>query len=327
MLQITVCILLLVVSAIGPHPARAEGPLFNGFEKIAVFPVLLEGASGLGGGVDDATAKSLDEVWWQVREELTGTGRFVVASRAFLQRVDAFQPRGILTTADVVILSRHVEAEILITIRLKVRSLTLTVWEGKEGSKLWEESVELHPSVLVRDQVGAVGKSLVRNFVSHLPFHGITQLDPLTRTAIYDDGGRKLVRVRVGSDSRLSEGDVAQWLQVRRSSLDPLLQGGAKSEITAVGRIVSVKDQVAVVEITRVADSRGVQVGGLVEFPAEFERLNVKNDDRARVSELAMQILQPSVRSASEESRKETRPLATTLSVLASLAAVLLLAF
>ncbi|MBL7689240.1 MAG: hypothetical protein JNJ49_14485 [Bdellovibrionaceae bacterium] len=307
--------------------AHAEGPVFNGFEKIAVFPVLLEGASGLGGGVDDATAKSLDEVWWQVREELTSTGRFVVASRAFLQRVDAFQPRGVLTTADAVILSRHVEAEVLITVRLKVRSLTVAVWEGKDGSKLWEESVELHPSVLVRDQVGAVGKSLVRRFIAHLPFQGITQLDPLTRQPIYEDGGRRLVKVKTGLGARIAEGDVAQWLQVRRSSLDPLLQGGAKTEITAVGKVVSVKDQIATVELTRIADSRGVQVGGLVAFPSEIERLNVKSDDKARVSELAMQILQPAQRSVDEESKKETRPLATTLSILASIAAVLLLAF
>ncbi len=326
MFQFVVRFFLFLGCSVG-LPAYAEGPLFKGFEKVAVFPVLLEGASGLGGGVDDATAKSLDEVWWQVREELTATGRFMVASRAFLQRADAFQPRGALTTADVVILSRHVEADVLITVRLKVRSLTVAAWEGKDGSKLWEETVELHPSVLVRDQIGTVGKSLIRSFIAQLPFQGITQLDPLTRQAIFDDGGRKLVKVKIGLGTRLAEGDVAQWLQVRRSSLEPMLQGGSRTEIVAVGKVVSVKDQIATVELTRMADSRGVQAGGLVAFPSEIERLNLKSDDKARVSELAMQILQPAERSVNEESKKETRPLATTLSILASLAAVLLLAF
>lgn len=324
--QITVRLLFIIGLCFGLS-AHAEGPVFYGFEKIAVFPVRLEGASTLGGGVDDATAKSLDEVWWQVREELTSTGRFVVASRAFLQRADAFQPRGALTTADVTILSRHVEADVLMSVRLKERSLTIAAWEGRDGSKLWDETVELHPSVLVRDQIGTVAKSLVRSFIAHLPFQGVTLLDPLTRGAIFSDGGRKLARVKVGNDHQLAEGDVAQWLQVRRSSLEPLLAGGAKIEIIAVGRVVAVKDQVATVEVTQVADSRGVQVGALVSFPKELDRLGVKSGEKARVSELAMQMLQPAQRSAQSESEKETRPLATTLSILASVAAVLLLAF
>ena len=103
-----------------------------------------------GDRVDDATARSLDETWWQMRDELTSTGRFIVASRAFLQKSDAFQPRGQLEAGDAVILGRYVEADALMTATLKERTLTVGLWLSTDGSLIWSQSVDLHPSVLLR---------------------------------------------------------------------------------------------------------------------------------------------------------------------------------
>lgn len=325
-------VLLAGVLAVGTERACAAeaATSISAIEKIAVFPVLFRGERG--DRVDEATAKALDDTWWQVRDELTATGRFVVASRAFLQKSDAFQPRGSLTVGDAVILGRYVEAHALMTISLRDRALTVTAYLSTDGTKLWSQSVDLHPSVLIREQVAKVSRALVREFIASFPYQGVTLLDALSRQAVFQENGKRLARVRVANIA-VTAGDAVEWMELERSGLDPLFQGGGRNLVRAEGVVREVADQTAVVEITRVQDLKSIQIGTLVNLPSEQARLKqvAKPKDSATsaavVSLLAADAsIEPEAKQA-ERREDESGPLATTLSILGSLAVILLLAF
>lgn len=299
-------------------------------EKIAVFPVLYRGERG--DRVDEATAQALDDTWWQVRDELTSTGRFVVASRAFLQKADAFQPRGSLSVGDAVILGRYVEADALMTMSLRERALTLTAYLAADGTKLWTQSVDLHPSILVREQVAKVSRALVREFIASFPYQGTTLVDALSRQAVFQEGGKRLTRIRT-ANIKTAVGEKVEWVELERSGLDPLFQGGGRSLVKAEGLIHEIGDQTALVEVLRVQDLKSIQSGTLVNLPAEQARLRqgAKPKDSATsaavVSLLAADAsIEPEAKQA-ERREDESGPLATTLSILGSLAVILLLAF
>lgn len=315
------------------------------FTRFAVFPVEFQGERGT--RIDKATADKLDETWWQVREELADTGRFLVATKAFLQKADVFSPRGLLSTADAVILGRYVEADAIMTLRLESRELSLHVWDASDGSLAWKSQVELHPSILIRDQVAKVARSMVREFVAAIPYHGVTLKDQLARAAVFEDGGKKFARVQVGGNTdgsatptAIVPGQDVQWIQLQKSGLEPLFQGGAKPVVKAEGTIREVTDRVAKVEIRRALDMTAIRDGALLVVPAEAERLQKQASlkgatektgvDSAVVTLLATGekggALEPEGR-RTERERDETGALATTLSILGSLAVILLLAF
>lgn len=318
--------------AIGTESAHAveATPSIAAIEKIAVFPVLFRGERG--DRVDESTAQALDDTWWQVRDELTATGRFVVASRAFLQKSDAFQPRGSLTVGDAVILGRYVEAHALMTLSLRDRALTVTAYLSTDGTKLWSQSVDLHPSVLIREQVAKVSRALVREFVASFPYQAVTLVDALARQAVFQENGKRLARIRV-ANIKVAVGDAVEWLDLERSGLDPLFQGGGRTLVKAEGLIREIGDQTALVEITRVQDLKSIQIGTLVNLPAEQARLKQSSKPKdsatsaAVVSLLAADAsIEPEAKQA-ERRQDESGPLATTLSILGSLAVILLLAF
>ena len=310
--------------------AASNSEPLSAIEKIAVFPILYKGERG--DRVDEATAQSLDETWWQVREELTGTGRFTVASRAFLQKVDVFQPRGNLSPGDAVILGRYVEADALFTMTLERRTLTVAVNQTSDGALTWSQSVELHPSVLLREQVSKVARGLVLEFVAALPYQGITLQDSMSGQATFNEGNQKRARVLVAT-AQTAVGDPVQWVRVSRGSLEPLFQGGARVEVFAEGSVQEVDGGTVVVDVTRVADASWLKSGALVNLPKEKARLAkmvVRKDSvtsAAVVSLLASESAIDPEANRLERQHDERGPTATTLSILGSLAVILLLAF
>lgn len=323
---------LVFFAALGAGVSISSGKTVSvtAIEKVAVFPLLYKGERGE--RIDDATAKSLEETWWQVRDELTGTGRFVVASRAFLQKTDAFQPRGLLTTGDAVILGRYVEADALMTMSLKDRTLTLAVWQSSDGTLAWSQAVDLHPSVLLREQVAKVARALVREFVASLPYQATTLQDSFSKQAISIDAGKRRARVATAG-APLEVGDSVQWVSVTRATLEPLFQGGAKVEIIAEGVVHQVESRFVVVDLTRVHENGQIRAGSLVNLPKEQARLAKLATPRdsatsaAVVSLLASEsAIEPEANQV-ERKKDESGPFATTLSILGSLAVILLLAF
>lgn len=322
------CLVCVVLPRITVAASKVDSAL--AIEKIAVFPLLYKGERGE--RVDESTARSFDDAWWQVRDELTSTGRFVVASRAFLQKNDSFQPRGQLTTGDAVILGRYVEAEALMTMDLRDRTLTVAVWESNDGTLVWSQSVELHPSVLLREQIAKVARALVREFIASFPYQATTLQDSFSRQAIAVEGGKRKVRVAVANGS-VTVGDSVQWVAVSRDNLDPLFQGGAKVDVIAEGTISEIQDRMVVVELTRAAESRQIRAGTLVNLPKEQARLKKLANSRdsatsaAVISLLAAEsAIDPEAKQL-ERKKDESGPFATTLSLIGSLAVILLLAF
>lgn len=333
----------LILSAIFHFPGWASGSAAgsdvntyqSAIEKIAVFPLLYQGERGA--RVDTETAKAMDDTWWQVRDELTETGRFVVASRAFLQKADAFQPRGKLSVGDAVILGRYVEADALLTMSLKDRSLTISVSSSADGTAVWSMSVDLHPSVLLREQIANVSRALIREFIASLPYQAVTTNDALSKRAVFSDGRRQLARVRLAPKT-VAVGDKVEWVQVRRESLGPLFQGASKASVKAYGTVAEVKDQDVLVEIDRMEDASLVKEGALVNFPKEQARLlelSKAKDSATSKAVVSLLVADTALDGAAivpegkvdEKRRDESGPLATTLSILASLAVILLLAF
>lgn len=313
----------------------------SAYSRFAVFPVEFLGERGT--RIDKATQERLDETWWQVREELADTGRFLVATRSFLQKADVFSPRGLLSTGDAVILGRYVESDAIMTLRLENRELSLHVWDSSDGSLAWSSQVELHPSVLIRDQVARVAREMVREFIAAMPYHGVTLKDHLARSAIFDEGGKKYARIQVGGGpdgptpaTAIVPGQDVQWIQLQKVGLEPLFQGGAKAVVKAEGTIREVTDRVAKVEIRRALDMTVIRDGALVVVPAEAERLKKKGLAEKTSADVAIGTLlitnekggalEPEGRRVERE-RDETGALATTLSLLGSLAVILLLAF
>lgn len=330
-LNFSACLVLLVSVINGSRAIAATSGVVTAIEKIAVFPVLYKGERG--DRIDDATAQSLDDTWWQVRDELTQTGRFVVASRAFLQQADAFQPRGALSVGDAVILGRYVEADALLTMSLKDRTLTVSVFNSTDGTNIWSQEVELHPSILVREQISKIARALIREFVAALPYQAVTVRDALSKQAVFLESGKRFARVTFGQAKAVAVGDPVNWIQVTRENLDPLFQGGSKIELRAEGVISQIRDQTAVVELTRTLDSEAVQAGTLVNLPKEQTRLtnSAKPKDSATsaavVSLLAnTAAIEPEAKQV-ERRQDDSGPVATTLSILGSLAVILLLAF
>ncbi len=300
-------------------------------EKIAVFPVLFKGERGI--RVDEATAKALDDTWWQVRDELTETGRFVVASRAFLQKQDSFQARGSLSVADAVVLGRHVEAEALLTVKLENRSLTLQVFLASDGTIVWRQSVDLHPSLLIREQIQKVVRAVAREFVASLPYQGVTLNDSLAKQAVFTEGGKRLARVKVGA-AKVEVGDPVEWIVLSRRTLDPLFQGGAHSIVRAegvvsalnVGAQVGSSEGVIQVEITRAPELAILRAGALVNLPNEQARLKSQAQPKDAAMAVVPAMIEPEAKQV-ERQKDETGAMATVLSILSSLAVILLLAF
>jgi hypothetical protein len=302
-------------------------------EKIAVFPLFFKGERGE--RVDEATAKALDDTWWQIRDELTKTGRFVVASRAFLQKADAFQPRGTLSVGDAVILGRYVEADALLTMSLENRTLNVEVYSSVDGTVAWRQSVELHPSVLIREQVAKVSRALVREFIASFPYQAVTLQDRLSKQAIFNQGGKRFARIKIAT-AKLEVGDAVEWVQLTRGNLDPLFQGGSRVTALGEGVVHELQDDTAVVQLGRVQELGQIHVGSLVNLPKEKSRLAslAKPKDSATstavVSLLASGAtgasIEPEAKQA-ERKNDESGPMATTLSILGSLAVILLLAF
>lgn len=345
--QFSICLMfvLLCLTCSSSYAVERDHLPIAAIQKIAVFPVDDSGellSRSQGSQVDDLTLEKLDETWWQVREELTNTGRFVVATKAFLQRADVFTPRGELRPSEVVILGKYVEADAVLTLQLKQRTLTVRVWSSDDGNLVWKEAVSLHPSLLIRDQIVKIARSVVRDFISEVPYHGTTVMDLLARSPVFMESGKTFAKVDIGSragesnGSAMIPGQTVQWLKLERVGLDPLFQGGGKTTVIAEGIIRDIADRVAKVEVLRIASGEAITNGSLLYVPAEAERLLKNKDPHARSVVLTLLARDRGKKGTPgldpegvrvQQTDKENRPFATSLSFIGSLAVILLLAF
>lgn len=285
--------------------------------RIAVFPF----------SVPADVAAAADEAWWQSREEFAQTRRFLVGSKQFLIKSDVFQPRRDLEPADAIILGKLLDAHALVTFQLNDRKFTMTVYDGGNGVTIWRKNFVLHPSLPVGDQMPQVAKRMVDDFIAAIPYQGFTIVDSLIGQPVYEEGDVKLAQVDLGLTTQAQIGDVVQWIRISPTTVDPLFQGGSKTTVFAEGKIVKLEQGIAVVEIQRASSLKELKEFSLVRVPREADRLakSYAIRDNPRTT-LTSELVSPEA-APMEQLAKERKPLATTLSIIGSVAAFLLLAF
>lgn len=329
-------VLPLLLSVMLPMGARAQFE-HQLIRRMAVFPINVMPAASAGGtqttdsmgavGADSGIKpQALDETWWQIREELTLSRRFLVASRQFLEKSDVFQPRGELQPADVILLGKLLDAHALVTSQLVGRILKMQVFDGGNGQLLWRKQLTLHPSLTIADQLPGIARRLVRDFVASIPYQGFQTVDPLIGKPIVEEGDVMLSQVDVGATSQVQTGDPVQWIRLVSTNAAPVFQGGARIVVVAEGRVVSVEHGIATVELLRMAHREDIKEFALVQLPREAERLQADIVSTEIPHNVSIEIVKPAL-TPMEQFKREKRPLVTTMSWLSSVAVFLLLAF
>ncbi len=297
--------------------AKAEGSEHQLIRRLAVFPF----------SVPQEMAVAGDEAWWQSREEFAATRRFLVGSKQFLIKSDVFQPRKELEPADAIILGKLLDAHALVTFQLIERRLIMTVYDGGNGSTIWRKGVTLHPSLPMADQLPQVAKRMVDDFVASIPYQGFTVVDSLIGQPVYEEGDVRLAQVDLGLKTGAQIGDLVQWIRIVPISTEPLFEGGSKTSVFAEGKIAKIEQGIAVVEIQRASSLSYLKEFSLVRVPSEADRLMktyaIRDHPRAT---LTAELVAPEA-DPMQQISKERKPLATTLSIISSVAAFLLLAF
>jgi hypothetical protein len=287
-------------------------------QRLSVFPISVD---------NKELEKVAEEVWWDLRERLTESKRFLVASRNFMQAKDAFQPRSELYPADVVILGRLLDANAVVTSFLKERRFSMRVYESRNGFLLWSSDVDLHPAVPVSKQMPDIARKLIYDFVSSIPYQGFVITDPAVGRASYFEGERLLAKADVGVGTQVTVGDVVQLVEIKATQIKPIFQEGANVEVYAQGRVVSVDRQIITIHIERGAKEKiEIKQGALVRIPDELRRIREMyglSSDRDTTMSLDRLAGEEKI---SEEKMKQ-KPLVASLSWIGNLALILLLAF
>lgn len=309
-----ICVLFLGFNL--PREARANSD-HQLVRRLVVFPMT----------VPKGFENAAEEAWWQARDEFTRSRRFLVASKQFLIKSDVFQPRAELSPADSIILGKLLDAHALVTFVLKGRELTMSVYDGGNGSTLYQKTVGLHPSLTVGDQLASLTRQLVNDFIATIPYQGFTVIDPLIGKPVYNEGSARVARIDLGATSEARTGDAVHWIRITAAGAAPLFQGGGQITVIAEGKIIKIENGIAVAEIVRASSLKGIQEYTLVRLPREAERLQaayaLTNTPQAT---LGPELVSPEAAPMKEVTR-ERQPLVATLSWVGSMAVFLLLAF
>ena len=262
-----------------------------------------------------------EDAWWQMREQLTKNQRFFVAMKSFLQQKDVYQPRGELKPADVILLAKLLDSHALVVTFLEERTLKMIVYEGENGRVLWEQELKLQPSVPIDDQLATAVSRLTRDFLNAVPYQGYVQVDSLKGDPVYKEGRHYLVQINVGATD-LELADPVQIIRIYSDQLKPLFTHGATIEVIAEGKVVKKEKNYFVVELDRYNKISLIKEGSLVRLPKEFKRVQ----EQYGGASVSAEIIDSGLHAAQEE-QKEKKPLILSLTFIANLVAILLLAF
>lgn len=301
---------LLSVSAFGQNEHHV-------IRRVAVFPV----------SVPSEFREEADKLWWELREWLTKDQRFLVASKNFLTQKDVFQPRKELGPSDVIILGKVLDAHALLTTELEGKVLHMRVYDGEFGRPLWVKSLNLQPSIPIERQLTPFTEKLVKDFLASIPYQGYVIKDALKDEVVFRQGSSLSLKADVGVGSQIEVGDQIQVVRVLSDSLKPLFTSATRIEVNAEGRVVSVNKNIIQVDLERSIDPRLINEGSLVRIPKEVKRLQesfaIQESLKAPVDP---EFLSPRILELKRQ-EEEKKPLMTSLSFVANLAAFLLLAF
>lgn len=306
---------MLVLSILMMSPLASKAEVKHTlFRRVAVFPI------------HGANVTSGEEAWWQMREILTKDQRFFVASRRFMINRGVFQPRQSLKPADVIILSRILDAQALVTMFLQERTLQMKVYEGENGYLLWEGKAEFHPAIPINDQLIRMSSQLMNAFLLSIPYQGFQVIDKVIAKPVYEENGKYFAQVSIGVNHRVQVGDSAQWVEVTGAVGEAFFGATTRMTILAEGRVTAIKGDQATVVIEKLRDLSDLQENSLVRFPTEVNRLANLYAETDRSSSLAPEYLSTEIKSADEIHRGHSKT-SSSLMWIASVLGFVLLAF
>ena len=225
--------------------------------RLAVFPIA------------DANFSKSEDAWWQMREALTLNQRFQVASRRFMINRGVFQPRKDLKPADAIILGKILDAQALVVSYVKDREFYIKVFDGENGYVLWQGQIGFHPAISINDQIVKAATKSVTDFRLSLPYQGFQVIDETLDKPVYEEGSKKFAQVFVGGGSAAKIGDPVQWVKVTGDSSGAFLNSSPVVTTVAEGQISEIKNDRAVVEITKLSAESVLVENALVRFPME----------------------------------------------------------
>lgn len=291
--------------------ARVEHHLLR---RVAVFPIA------------EANLSNAEESWWQMREALTHEQRFMVASRRFMINRGVFQPRKTLKPADVIILSKILDAQMLVTVFIDERTLKMKVYEGENGYLLWQGDMQFHPAIAINDQLIRVSSALMNQFISEIPYQGFVVIDDLMGKPVYTIDNEQIVKVFLGKNSRVAVGDPVQLVEISGQVGQSFFNDNPLIDVIAEGNVKEFKDEFAYVRIEKIKNIADIKAETLVRFPQEISRLKDIYSQGEKSSNLSAEYLSSELGDVKET--KSTHPAtASALSWITGLVGFLLLAF
>jgi hypothetical protein len=283
--------------------------------RIVVFPL----------DTDGEYKKEADLAWWKVREFLSEQQRFLVATKRYMQQNDVFQSRKNLLISDVILLSKLLESDCLLTIYLENKKLYMNAYSGQDGLLLWKKSVDITSSKPISQQLEELSTKLIQDFYASIPYQGFQIVDPLNQEPLIEEGNTVMARVDVGAKSSAVVGQKTQWLEIERTSPLPLFQGGGRIHVIAEGEVMKNDNQVLTVEVKRVKDLKLLSKKSIISIPDEFKRINEMYAVKSSKD------IQPNLTMLSEpmtdarEKSEEARPLLVALTAIANVVVAVLL--
>lgn len=313
---LTVLGLPLVVLTTFVAPVHAEYE-HERIRRIVVFPLQTE----------STYSKEAEEAWWDLRERLTESKRFMVASRNFMQAKEVFQPRAELKPADAIILGRILDANALMSTYLADHTLNMRVYETKNGLTLWQTSIELHPTIPISKQLKEASARLLADFIAAIPYQGHVVVDPLVGKPTYNEGEKLFFKADVGLNTQVTVGDSVQVVRVNATSMNPMFQTGMNVEVYSEGNVVKVDRQIITVQVTRRQNNAEIKTDALVRIPDELRRMReAYGMTEDPMKNVGIEMYRNSGDDLSDK-EKERQPLITSLAWIGNLALILVLAF
>jgi hypothetical protein len=284
--------------------------------RVTVFPLK----------VDKEIDKVAESIWWDLRENLAESKRFLIASKNFMSAKDVFQPRGELQPADAIILGRLLDANALITTFVVDRKVSMRVYETQNGLTLWGGDIDMHPAVQVSKQLPDVTKKLLLDFLSSIPYQGFVIVDNLIGRPIYNEGEKLMFKADVGVGTQVTLGDSVQLVKISAERMKPLFIDGASITVYAEGKVVNVDRHIITVQVIRRQENEDIKADALIRIPDELRRIK----DIYGLHDSSEKNLEVSSMVNREEKltqqQKDRKPLVAALSWIGNLALMLIIA-
>jgi hypothetical protein len=286
---IYITLLLSLSSSLFASEAR-----LTAFRRIAVFPVASE----------ELNEKLKSGLWWSFREHISSNLQFVVASKQFLEAKEVYQERSEISTADVILLSKHLEADVLMTLSYSDRSLKLRTYNAADGLPLKHFSEKLQSNYSAEKQINNIAAKLFDKWVASLPYQ-----------AVITEKSANEIKVNLGKLQEPSLLQEAQIIQIKRKNLGELNENYYSQELRKLS-FISLDKNIATYKLLPAETALARKESQLVRIP-ELEK-SLRKNHLGSSSSLDTEQLLPELR-ASGKKEEENQGISTKVFALINL--------